>query len=158
MFVLYYYAGRRSLLSCDPVLLWNKKANVRDIDILPGGDVIAACDDGLQVYNKRGQKIQHPVSDTCKLDFWGVSLSDDGANVAAVEWRGYDPGRLHIYTSVIGLWKHQMHNTCDRPVSVACTGDGHFVVGRAHNSMYKHNNHGQQILEKKLSRCITRTV
>ena len=28
-----------SLLSCDPVLLWEVGARVYDIDILPGGDI-----------------------------------------------------------------------------------------------------------------------
>ena len=38
--VLYYYvAGRRSLLSYDPVLLWEVEAGVYDIDILPGEDI-----------------------------------------------------------------------------------------------------------------------
>ena len=176
--VLYYYVtGRRSLLSGCPVLLWEVEAgDVRDIDILPGGDVIAArgyYSDGLQVYDKKsGQKIQHPISDMCKIqhpisnmcmiqhpisdmckgDIEGVSVSDDGAAVAAVESRGYTPGRLHIYTSVNGGWKHQMYNTCYGPESVACTGDEHFyIVGSPKKSMYKYNSRGQQIWEKKLS-------
>ena len=153
-FVLYYYVtGRRSLLSGCPVLLWEVKAGVYDIDILPGGDVIASCGgDGLQVYDKKsGQKIQHPISDVCKGSIFGVSVGDDGA-VAAVEWRGHgDPGRLHIYTSVNGCWKHQIYNTCKAPRSVACTGDGHFIVGSYNNSMYKYDSRGQQIWEKKLS-------
>ena len=38
--VLYYYVtGRRSRLSCDPVLLWEVEAGVYYIDILPGGDI-----------------------------------------------------------------------------------------------------------------------
>ena len=139
-----------------PVLLWEVKAGrVGDIDIMPGGDVIAArgwYSDGLQVYaNKSGQKMQHPISDMCKGFIFGVSVSDDGA-VAAVEWRDDGPGRLHIYTSVNGLWEHQMYNTCNKPLSVACTGDGHFIVGN-NNSMYKYDSRGQQIWEKKLSFC-----
>ena len=161
MFVLYYYVtGRISLLSGCPVLLWEVQAGyVYDIDILPGGDVIAACNDGFQVYDKKsGQKIQHPISDMCKIQhpisdmckiqhpisdmckiqhpisdmckihlisdmctgaIFGVSVSDDGATVAAVE-RGFsDPGHLHIYTSVKGRWKHQMYNTSERPQSVS---------------------------------------
>ena len=165
--VLYYYVtGRRSLLSGCPVLLWEVAAGVVDIDILPGGDVITTrgYDDGLQVYdNKSGQKIQHPISNMCKEDMWGVYVTDDGATVAAVENRDDDPGRLHIYTSVNGRWKHQMYNTCNAPQSVACTGDGHFIVGSGCNSilnkivrnyfMYKYNSHGQQIWERMLSFC-----
>ena len=153
--VLYYYVtGRRSLLSGCPVLLWEVEADVHDIDMLPGGYVIAACGpDGLQVYdNKSGRKIQHPISDMCKGCIYCVSVSDDGA-VAAVEWRSDGPGPLHIYTSVNSRWKQQMYNTCTMPLSVACTGDGHFIVGNDYNSMYKYNNSGQQIWEKKLSFC-----
>ena len=157
-FVLYYYVtGKRSLLSCDPVLLWEVEAgvDVYGIDILPGGDVIAACGDGgLQVYDKKsGQEMQHPISAMCRGNIRGVSVSDDGT-VAAVERRYGDLGRLHIYTSVNGHWKHQMYNTCKRPRSVACTGDGHFIiVGNNYNSLYKYDSHGQQIWEKKLSFC-----
>ena len=152
MLVLYYYVtGRRSLLSGCPVLLWEVKAGVYDIDMLPGGDVIAACGpDGLQIYDKKsGQKIQHPISDGG--DIVGVSVGDDGATVAAVEWRDYHPGRLHIYTSVNGRWKHQMR--CKEPWSVACTGDGHFIVGSGNNSIHKYDSNGQQIWEKNLSFC-----
>ena len=252
--VLYYYVtGRRSLLSGCPVLLWEVAAGgVHDIDILPGGDVIAACGGGgLQVYDKmRGQKIQHPISDMCKIQhpisdmckiqhlisdmckiqhpisdmcniqhlisdmckiqhpisdmckiqhpisdmckiqhpisdmckiqhpisdmceiqhpisdmckiqhpisdmcqgyIRGVSVGDE-ATVAAVELRIGDPGRLHIYTSVNSRWKHQMYNTCKMPQSVACTGDGHFILGSDNHYVYKYNTHGQQIWEKKLS-------
>ena len=150
-FVLYYYVtGRRSLLSCDPVLLWEVAASVRGIDILPGGDVIAACGlGGLQVYDKKsGQEIQHPISDMCKGLIMGVSVGDDGA-VAAVE-ANYGYGGLHIFTSVNGRWKHQMYSTCYIPRSVTCTGDGHFIVGNDINSLYKYNTSGQQIWEKKL--------
>ena len=127
---------------------------VYDIDILPGGDVIAACySGGLQVYDKKsGQKIRHPISDMCKGFIYGVSVSDDGA-VAALENRGHAPGRLHIYTSVNGRWKHQMYNTCKAPRSVAGTGDGHFIVGNSYKSMYKYDTSGRQIWEKKLSFC-----
>ena len=154
-FVLFYYVtGRRSLLSGCPVLLWEVAANhVCDLDILPGGDVITACDlaGGLQVYDKKsGQKIQHPISDMCEGFITGVSVCDDGAAVAAVELRHHGPGRLHIYTSVNGRWKHQMYNTCKMPQSVACTGDGHFIVGSGNKSMYKYNSRGQQIWEKNL--------
>ena len=154
--VLYYYVtGRRSLLSDCPVLLWEVEAVVRDIDILPGGDVIAACyGDGLQVYDKKsGQKIQHPISDVCEGFIFGVSVSDDGAAVAAVEMRPIDHDRLHIHTSVNGRWEQQMYNTCYDPQSVACTGDGHFIVGNYSKSMYKYDSRGQQIWEKKLSSC-----
>ena len=153
--VLYYFVtGRRSLLSCDPVLLWEVAAGyyVHDKDILPGGDVIAACGRvGLRVYdNKTGQKIQHPISDMCKGSIQGVSVCDDGA-VAAVEYIGRGPGRLHIYTSVNGGWKHQMYDTCKVPRSVTCTGDGHFIVGNDNKSIHKYNTHGHQIWKKNLS-------
>ena len=152
--VLYYYVSvRRSLLSCDPVLLWEVEAGyVCDIDILPGGDVIAACySGGLRVYDKKsGQKIQHPISDMSTGVILGVSVSDDGA-LAAVDGGYGGPGRLHIYTSVNGRWEHQMYNTCKMPQSVACTGDGHFIVGSDNNSMYKYDSRGQQIWKKKLS-------
>ena len=123
-----------------------------NIAILPGGSVICACGyDGLEVYDeKSGQKIKHPISEMCKWDIHGVSVGDDGAIVAAVEWRGGDLGRLLVYTSVNGCWTHQMYNTCEDPVSVACTCDGHFIVGSYNSSMYKYNIHGQQIWEKRL--------
>ena len=145
-----------------PVFLWEVKVRAYDIlwevtggyyvygiDILPGGDVIAEF---LHVYdNKSGQKIQHPISDmSIGLLITGVSVSDDGA-VAAVESRGHGPGRLHIYTSVNGRWECQMYNTCEIPVSVTCTGDGHFIICSHNESMYKFGSHGQQIWEKKLS-------
>ena len=156
--VLYYYVtGRRSLLSGCPVLLWEVRAGYYvsdiDLDILPGGDVIVACGfGGLQVYDKQsGQEIRHPISDMCEGFIAGVSVRDDGAVVAAVERRDDDTGRLHIFTSVNGHWKHQTHNTCEGPLSVACTGDGHFIVGSANESMYNYNTSGQQIWEKKLS-------
>ena len=60
-------------------------------------------------------KIQHPISDTCEGYIQGVSVSDDGATVAAVEWRVDGPGRLHICTSVNGRWKHQMYDMCEKP-------------------------------------------
>ena len=152
--VLYYYVtGRRSLLSGCPVLLWEVEDDVNDIDILPGGDVIASCGYvGLQVYdNKSGRKIQHPISDMCEGDIYDVSVSDDGATVATVEHRGGGSGRLHIYTSVNGRWTHQVYNTCKEPRSVACTGDGHFIVGNDNNSLYKYSTHGRRIWKKKLS-------
>ena len=68
--VYYYVSGRRSLLTGCPVLLWEVENDyVYDIDILPGGDVIAACGiGGIQVYDKKsGQNIQHPISDMCKI-------------------------------------------------------------------------------------------
>ena len=138
-----------------PVLLWEVEAGVRDIDILPGGDVIAACVYGDLLVNdkKSGQKMQHPISDMCKGIIMGVYVSDDGATVAAVEDIRYGHGRLHIYTSVNGRWEHQMYNTCMLPQSVACTGDGHFIVGSDYSSMYKYNTSGRQIWEKKLSFC-----
>ena len=141
-------------MSHDSRLVWNVEDGVIDIAILPGGSVICACGGGgLQVYDeKSGEKIQHPISDMCKGYIVGVSVSDDGDHVAAVEWRGDDPGRLHIYTSVNGRWElHQMHNTCKTPLSVACTGDRHFIVGSNNNSIHKYNIHGQQIWEKNLS-------
>ena len=135
------------------MLLWEVKAGVYDIDMLPGGDVIAACDrDGLQVYdNKSGQKIQHPISAMCTGVIMCVSVCDDGATVAAVEWISSEPGRLHIYTSVNGRWKHQTYDSCKKPWSVTCTGDGHFIVGSRNCSMYKYNTNGRQIWEKELS-------
>ena len=151
--LLYYYVtGSRSLLSGCPVLLWEVEAGVCYIDILPGGDVIEAYGSyGIQVYDKKsGHEIPHPISDMCKGDIRGVSVSDDGA-VAAVEWRGHGPGRLHIYTSVNDRWMHQMYDTCKGPRSVACTGDGHFIVGNVNESIHKYNTSGQQIWEKKLS-------
>ena len=96
-------------------------------------------------------KIQHPISDISEGYIQAVSVSDDGATVAAVEWVLGGHGCLHIYTSVNGRWKHQMYNTCEMPLSVACTGDGHFIVGSNNNYIYKYNSHGQQIWEKKLS-------
>ena len=136
-----------------PSLLWNVDAAVYDMAFLPGGSVICACgDDGLHVYDeKSGEKIQHPISDMCEGFIRGVSVCDDGTSVAAVEWRRGDPGRLHIYTSVNGRWKHQVYITCEGIVSVTCTGDGHFIVGSNNNSIHKYNIHGQQIWEKKLS-------
>ena len=136
-----------------PSSLWDVEAVVADIAILPGGSVICACrGDGLKVYDeKSGDEIKHPISDMCEGVIFGVSVCDDGATVAVVERRGGDPGRLHIYTSVKGYWKHQMYNTCKKPQSVACTGDGHSIVGSFNNSMYKHNIHGHQIWEKELS-------
>ena len=136
-----------------PILLWDvEEAGVDDIAILSGGSVICARYGGLQVYDeKSGEEIKHPISDMCKGDIQGVSVCDDGASVAAVENRWDNPGRLHIYTSVNGRWEQQMYNTCDIPWSVACTGDGHFIVGSVYNSMHKYNIHGQQIWEKKLS-------
>ena len=164
LLLCYDVTGRRSQLSGCPVLLWEVEAGrvydfveagaVGDADILPGGDVIAARGGGgLQVYdNKNGQKIQHPISDMCEEYIRGVSMCD-GGTVAAVEWRYDDPGRLHIYSSVNGHWKHQMYNTCKKPLSVACTCDGHFIVGSDITSIYKYNTSGQQIWEKKLSFC-----
>ena len=143
------------VMSHDPRLLWSVRAHVNDIAILPGGSVICACGaGGLQIYDeKSGDEIKHPISDMCEGVILGVSVCDDLC-VAAVEDRRDDPGRLHIYTSVDGRWEHQMYNTCDAPVSVACTGDGHFIVGRSsgNNSIHKYNIHlGQQTWEKKLS-------
>ena len=151
--LFYYVTGRRSLLSCDPVLLWEVAAGANDIDILPGGDVIAVPGgDGLHVYDKKsGQKIQHPISDMCEGFIYGVSVSDDGAAVAAVEMRVDGSGRLHIYTSVNGRWKPQMYNTCKMPRSVTCTGDGHIIVGNDNKYMYKYDSRGQQIWKKTLS-------
>ena len=146
-------------MSQDPRLVWNVGAAAHNIAILPGGSVIcAAGPDGLQVYDeKSGEKIQHPISDMCEGNIMDVSACCDGDTVAAVEWRGDDPGRLHIYTSVNGRWEHQMYNTYKKNWFVACTGDGHFIVGSSYNFMHKYNTHGQQIWEKKLSfwpRCI----
>ena len=145
------------VMSRDPRLAWDMMAGFRDIAFLPGGSVICACVvDGLQVYDeKSGEKIQHPISYMCKGGIRGVSVSGDGATVAAVERRRGDSGRLHIYTSVNGRWEHQMYKTCEEPWSVACTGDGNFIVGSFSNfivdsfSMYKYK-HGPQIWEKKL--------
>ena len=139
----------------NPSLLWDVEANVRDIAFLPGGSVICAGGrDGLLLYDKKsGQKIQHPISDMCKGAIFGVSVGDDGDHVAAVESSVRDSGRLHIYTSVNGRWEHQMYNTCKEPWSVACTGDGHFIVGSMYNYIYKYNIHGQQIWQKGLSFC-----
>ena len=140
-------------ISHDLRLLWDVEAPVNTIAFLPGGSAICGCRDvGLQVYDvKSGQKIKHPISDMCERDIWSVSVSDDGDHVAAVEWRRDDPGRLHIYTSVNDRWEQQMYNTCTKPVSVVCTGDGHFMVGSYNNSIHKYNVHGQQIWEKDLS-------
>ena len=141
------------MLSLHPTVLWDLKAHVNDIDILPAGDVITACvDGGLQVYDKSGRKIQHPISNMCEGDIYGVSVGDDGATVATVEGRGLDdPGCLHIYTSVNDHWKHQMYDTCAGPLSVSCTGDGHFIVGSYNNYMYKYDTDGHHIWEKKLT-------
>ena len=140
--------------SRNPSLLWVVAAGVKNIAFLPGGSVICARGvyGGLQVFDeKSGEKIQHPISDMCKGDIRGVSVCDDGATVAAVENRDGDPGCLHIYTSDNGRWEHQMYNTCEKPWSVACTCDGHSIVGSYNNSMHKYNKHGHQIWEKKLS-------
>ena len=141
-----------------PSLLWVVEAVVGDIAILPGGSVICACGvGGLQVYDeKSGEKIQHPISDMCGGDIRGVSVSDDGDTVAAVEGRGDYPGRLPIYQlihlSVNGRWEHQMYNTCEKPGSVVCgLSDRHFIVGSYNKSIHKYSKHGQQIWEKKLS-------
>ena len=140
-------------ISHDPRLVWDVEVDVGNIAILPGGSVICVCGyDGLRVYDeKSGEKIKHPISDMCEGFIRGVSVCDDGATVAAVEYRDDVPGRLHIYTSVNGRWKHQMYNTCKGPLSVACTGDGHFIVSSDKNYIHKYNIHGQQIWEKKLS-------
>ena len=132
-------SGTSVLLSCDPTLLWDvAAAYVSSIAILSSGDVISACgNDGLQVYDKKsGHEIQHPISDICEGYIFGVSVLDDGATVAAVEWRGHGTGRLHIYTSVHGGLKLQMYKICKKPRSVACTGNGHFIVGNINNSIY----------------------
>ena len=42
-----------------------------------------------------------------------------------------------------------MHNTCVEPGSVACTGDGHFIVGSYNNYIHKYNIYGQLIWENK---------
>ena len=42
-----------------------------------------------------------------------------------------------------------MYNTCKMPRSVACTGDGHFIVGSFNNSIHKYNKHGQKIMEEE---------
>ena len=139
--------------SRNPSLLWDVEAGVGKIAILPGGSVICVGGKCIQVYDeKSGEKIQHPISDMCKGAITGVSVGDDGA-VAAVEVRVDKPSLLHIYTSVNGRWEHQMYNTCVAPWSVACTGDGHFIVGSYNNSMHKYDKHGQQIWEKELSFC-----
>ena len=138
-----------------PILLWDVEAGVCNIAILPGGSVICArSHGGLEVYDeKSGQEIQHPISDMCEGFIRGVSVCDDGSSVAAVDNIWGDPDRLHIYSSVNGRWEHQMYNTCEMPRSVACTGDGHFIVGSFNNSIHKYNIHGQQIweIQKKLS-------
>ena len=140
-------------MSHDPSLLWDVEAKVNSIAILPGGGVICACGaGGLRVYDKKsGQKIEHPISDICKRNMRSVAVCDDGATVAAVErsWSGHD--HLHIYTSVNDSWEHQMYDTCEGPLSVACTDDRHFIVGSNNNSIYKYNAYGLQIWEKKLS-------
>ena len=135
-----------------PNLIWDVRSEgVSNIAILPGGSVICACVGGLQVYDKNsGEEIQHPISDMYEGFITGVYVCDDGASVAAVGYRGDDPGCLHIYTSVNGRWEHQMYNTCNQPRSVACTGNGYFIVFRYNNSLHKYNIHGKQIWEKKL--------
>ena len=158
MFVLHYVTDSRSLLSRPrgPSLLWDVWCEAWYIAILPGGDVIATfgCESTPWVFDqKRGQQKKHPISDMCAERITGIYVGDGGANVAAVEERGYDdPGRLHIYTSVNGCWNHQMYDTCECPQYVACTSDGHFIVSsRLSKSMYKYNRLGRQIWEKKLS-------
>ena len=153
---MYYATDRRSLLSGCPILLWDVEAGVRDLAILPGDDVIAACNilfgSCLQVYSKKsGRKIQHPISDMCKGGISDVFMCDDGATVAAIEKRDDGTGRLHIYTSVNGRWEHQKYTTCKEPQSVACNGDGHFIVGSNNHILYKYNIYGQHIWKKKLS-------
>ena len=139
--------------SRSPSLLWDVDDYVCSIAILPGGSVICARDDdGLRVYDeKSGEKIQHPISDMCEGYITGVSMGDDGATVASVEMREGDSEGLHIYTSANGRWEHHMYNTCKEPWSVACTGDGHFIVGSWNCYIRKYNIHGRQIWEKKLS-------
>ena len=138
-------------------LLWDVEAHASDIAILPGGSVICTRGGfgGLQVYDKKsGEEIKHPISDMCKGDILSVSVGDDGVTVAAVAWGcGEPPDGLHIYTSVNGRWMHHMIATCDSPLSVACVGDGHFIVGSFSGAMYKYNTHGEQIWVKKLSLC-----
>ena len=145
------------MLSRDPSLSWNVRVHVCNIAILRGGDVIAACMDGLRVYDaQNGKKIKHPISDMSKGSIRCVSVGDDGATVAAVEvdmvkWGR--PGRLHIYTSVNGRWSHQKYKTCARPRSVACTADRHFIVGNNDNFLYKYTTHGHLLWKNKLSFC-----
>ena len=157
-FLLYsYILGRSSLLSRShgPSLLWDVEASVYDIAILPGVGIIGTCRvEGIQVYDKKsGQKIKHPISDMCEGVIYGVSVGDGGATVAAVEYLGYDPGILHIYTSLNDRWKHHMYNTCEKPQSVACIGDEYFIVGSFNGSIYKYNTRGRLMWEMKLSFC-----
>ena len=141
--------------SLTPILIWDVWDPVSSIAILPGGSVICVRDNktGLQVYDKMSRRtIEHPISDMCEGDIRGVSVCDDGATVAAVERICDDFGSLQIYTSVNGYWEQDEYTTCEMPVSVACTDDGHFIVGSFNNSIYKYK-HDHVILEKKLSFC-----
>ena len=154
-YIIIIIIGGRSLCSVyrDVSLLWDVRAPVHNIAMLTGGEIITANGaDGLQVYDKKtGQKIKHPILDLCTESIWDVSVDDGGATVAAVGWGSSGPGRLHICMSVNDRWKHQKHNICLWPRSVACTSDRHFIVGSNNNSMYKYNVHGHQIWKKNLS-------
>ena len=71
-------------------------------------------------------------------------MSDDGASVAAVEYRAVGPGRLHIYTSVNGRWKHQMHNTCVEPRGLCVDDDDNILVADVDSkSVLLHDPRGQ---------------
>ena len=123
------------------------------IAFLPNGEVLAARGPyGVEVYGQQdGQKSHYPPLDLCHGYIRDVAV--DGTIVAVLADRYVTTGILHIFeVDASGHWEHREFETCVKPWSLACTRDGHFIVGCAqHSTLHKYNKHGQQIWEKTLS-------
>ena len=160
-FSLSYITGKESTLSLyEPRktrTLWDIEGGISGIAFMSKGDLITARFSGLEVFDQtKGKKLQHTLSDLCKGEIQAVSVDTQRSIVAAVQptnfvRRGPNPGILYIVKEANGRWEQKIHETCEDPRSVVCTGDGHFVVGGGNKAMHKYDACGEQMWGHKLT-------
>ena len=142
----------------DPTLLREIETSkkIRDIEYLDNGQLIVCLKDGLEVYDDKGQQIDHYLSHHCKpVDrrygwLCGVSVGRNVGNIVVTERS--DTGYLHVYDTAGDSWRYNRCSVCQRPRYVGITSDGCYVVsGHNDSKLYMYTSRGVEL------RCIDRS-
>jgi hypothetical protein len=122
-----------------------------NMDYLANGDVVTACVTGLHVYNLRGQKVDHPLSELCKGTLEAICVDRSRSFVAVADKSFSGSGCLYMWGKYGDRWTKQLYSTSPPPRYVGCTTDGGLIVGTYCNKLYRYNICGEVMWHKQSS-------